>query len=428
MATEFKYWAFISYSHADKKWGDWLLSALETFKVPKPLAGAESRSGEALPRRIFPIFRDREELPTSSDLGSMITQALQQSRCLIVICSPRAAKSHWVNQEILDFKRLGGAERILALIVDGEPNAADGKPGFSVEAECFPEAMKYALGADGTLDKNQPTEPIAADARPGMDGRTNAKLKLVAGILGINYDDLKRREERRRRRQQRIVVTVSTALVLSFASLAAVAFWQRSIAKKETVEANTQKQEAEKQKTEAITQKHAADTQKAIAEEKSVEAENEKEQVETQTAADEEDLAREALLRGDPLTAAQHLSLAYEAQPQDAAVRLLLHTAMSDLNGLATVLNGSSGTFTNMEVSPESGLVLTVTSDGEAQVWNPQKNVPVLIFGKSGNLYNQVHAASFTPDGKGVLLSNDSETFLEDIATGKKVPLSPGPG
>ena len=428
MATEFKYWAFISYSHADKKWGDWLLSALDTFKVPKPLAGAESRSGEALPRRIFPIFRDREELPTSSDLGSMITQALQQSRCLIVICSPRAAKSHWVNQVILDFKRLGGAERILALIVDGEPNAADGKPGFSVEAECFPEAMKYALGADGTLDKNQPTEPIAADARPGMDGRTNAKLKLVAGILGINYDDLKRREERRRRRQQRIVVTVSTALVLSFASLAAVAFWQRSIAKKETVEANTQKQEAEKQKTEAITQKHAADTQKAIAEEKSVEAENEKEQVETQTAADEEDLAREALLRGDPLTAAQHLSLAYEAQPQDAAVRLLLHTAMSDLNGLATVLNGSSGTFTNMEVSPESGLVLTVTSDGEAQVWNPQKNVPVLIFGKSGNLYNQVHAASFTPDGKGVLLSNDSETFLEDIATGKKVPLSPGPG
>ncbi len=75
MAREFKYWAFISYSHADKKWA----------------------TGAALPRRPFPIIRDREELPTSSDLSSMISQALRQSRCLIAICSPRAARSRWVN-------------------------------------------------------------------------------------------------------------------------------------------------------------------------------------------------------------------------------------------------------------------------------------------------------------------------------------------
>ena len=157
-----------------------------------------------------------------------------------------------------------------------------------------------------------------------------------------------------------------------------------------------------------------------------MEAENEKEQVETRTAADEEDLARKALLRGDPLTAAQHLSLAYESEPQDPAVRLLLHTALSGLNGLSTVLSGGSGTFTNLEVAPQTGLVLTVTSDGEAQVWDPQKSAPVLVLGKSGNIYNQVHQASFTPDGKRVLFANDAETFLEDIATGKKVPISPG--
>ena len=150
--------------------------------------------------------------------------------------------------------------------------------------------------------------------------------------------------------------------------------------------------------------------------------------METQTASDEEDLAREALLREDPLTAAQHLSLAYETQPQDPAVRLLLHTAMSDLEGLSTVLNGSSGSFSKMEVSPATGLVLTVTSDGEAQVWNAQKSVPVLVFGKSGNVYNQVHVATFTPDGKRVLFSNDTGAFLEEIATGKKVLLSAGNG
>jgi hypothetical protein len=61
------------------------------------------------------------------------------------------------------------------------PNAADGRPGFSAEAECFPAALKYAIGVDGNLDKNEPTEPFAADARPGMDGKTDAKLKLAAG-------------------------------------------------------------------------------------------------------------------------------------------------------------------------------------------------------------------------------------------------------
>ncbi len=426
MGTEFKYWAFISYSHADKKWGDWLHSALETFKVPKVLAGAEPQPGEVLPRKIFPIFRDREELPTSSDLGSMISQALAQSRCLIVICSPRAAQSRWVNQEILDYKRLGRAERILALIVDGEPNAADGKPGFSAEAECFPEAMKYALGADGNLDKNRPTEPIAADARPGMDGRINAKLKLAAGILGINYDDLKRRDERRRRRQQRIVIAVSSALVLTFAALAAAALLQWRMATRETKIANAQTQEAERQKSEADTQRRAAETQKGIADEKTVLAENEKEQVETRTAADEEDLAREALLRGDPLMAAQHLSLVYETEPESPSLRLLLHRALKGLSGLSTVLGGGSAALSDMEVAPHTGFVLTVSNDGEAILWDPQKSVPVATFGKAGSLYNQVHQSSFTPDGKRFLFVNSSQSYLEDMATGSKVPLAQG--
>ncbi len=218
-----KYWAFISYSHADRKWGNWLHKALETYKVPKALTGGANGLGEPIPPKIFPVFRDREELSTSSNLSSTISSALQQSRNLIVICSPRSASSHWVNQEILDFKKLGRADRVLALIVGGEPNAADGKPGFDVESECFPELLKYALGADGHLDKSQPTEPIAADARPGRDGKTGAKLKLAAGILGVNYDDLKRREEQRRHRQVRVVVAVSAALVLTFATLAGVA-------------------------------------------------------------------------------------------------------------------------------------------------------------------------------------------------------------
>jgi len=93
-----KYWAFLSYSHTDKKWGDWLHKALETYRVPRRLVGKESRDGK-VPPRVFPIFRDREELPVSADLGSNINEALQESRYLIVICSPRAAQSRWVGEE-----------------------------------------------------------------------------------------------------------------------------------------------------------------------------------------------------------------------------------------------------------------------------------------------------------------------------------------
>ena len=101
----FKYWAFISYSHQDKTWGDWLHKALETYRVPARLVGRESRDGK-VPKRLFPIFRDREELPTSSDLGSNINEALKASRYLIVICSPKSAVSRWVNEEVKAYKAL----------------------------------------------------------------------------------------------------------------------------------------------------------------------------------------------------------------------------------------------------------------------------------------------------------------------------------
>src|SRR5213078_3594507 len=116
-------------------------------RVPRRLVGKETRDGK-VPERVYPIFRDREELPVSADLGSNIQEALGESRYLIVICSPRAAQSRWVGEEITIFKKLGGEERILALIVDGEPNAAEKKAGVRPEQECFPRTMRYRLGPD----------------------------------------------------------------------------------------------------------------------------------------------------------------------------------------------------------------------------------------------------------------------------------------
>jgi tetratricopeptide (TPR) repeat protein len=210
-----KYRAFISYSHRDEKWAAWLHSALETYRVPRSLVGQVTEHG-AIPARLAPVFRDRDELATATDLGQVLTQALRDSAFQIVICSPAAAKSRWVNEEVLTYKRLGRAGRVLCLIVGGEPYSAGAD-------EAFPAAVRFKVGADGQLS-DEPAEPIAADVRPGKDGKTNAALKLIAGMLGVGLDSLKQREHARR--QRRLMLVAGAAVVgMTITSVLAAAAW-----------------------------------------------------------------------------------------------------------------------------------------------------------------------------------------------------------
>ncbi|HEY1076569.1 MAG TPA: TIR domain-containing protein, partial [Fontimonas sp.] len=211
MAESYKYWAFISYSHQDRAWGDWLHKTLETYRVPSRLAGRPSRDG-VIPRRVYPVFRDRDELPSSANLGDALNESLRDSRYQIVICSPRAAASKWVNEEIKYFKSLGREDRVLCLIVDGEPNVFD-LPGRDIE-ECFAPALRYRVDRNGQIT-DQIAEPIAADARDHADGKRGAKLKLLSGLLGVGYDELVQRERQRQfwqRVQQAALATIVVGL------------------------------------------------------------------------------------------------------------------------------------------------------------------------------------------------------------------------
>jgi hypothetical protein len=157
-----RYRAFISYSHTDTKWATWLLKKLEGYRVPERFHGRTAPVG-VVGGRLAPIFRHRDELPTADDLGEAVQAALRQSATLIVICSPTAARSRWVNEVAMSFKRLERGERIFAFVVSGEPNATD------PAQECFPPALRFALGDDGRLSP-RPVELIAADAREHADG------------------------------------------------------------------------------------------------------------------------------------------------------------------------------------------------------------------------------------------------------------------
>ena len=201
-----KYWAFISYSHKDSAIADWLHKKLETYRVPRSLVGTPTRDGTA-PERLIPIFRDREELPTSSALGDNLQRALEQSRYFVVICTPAAAQSRWVEEEIRSFKGWHGRDRIIALIGDGIPNAPDPSE----------ESFAYSLRFEGDRVDSAPVriEPIAADLRPEGDGRQRAFLKIVAGLLGVGFDDLYQREKRREQRRKMLtMVAIGVGLLV----------------------------------------------------------------------------------------------------------------------------------------------------------------------------------------------------------------------
>jgi tetratricopeptide (TPR) repeat protein len=239
------YRAFISYSHRDKVIARRLHRVIEAYRVPKKLVGRSTVVGD-VPRRLTPIFRDREELPASADLGGELTAALRRSLFLIVICSRSSARSQWVDQEILQFKRTHGEARVLALVVDGEPNAST--LVWRADEECFPKSLRYRLGLDGELSET-PSEPIAADIRHGADGWRLAKLKLIAGLTALSLNDLVQREAQRRAQRLAVVASSATAGMVLTGALALYANASR-------IEANRQREIAIR---EAATAQAASD-------------------------------------------------------------------------------------------------------------------------------------------------------------------------
>jgi tetratricopeptide (TPR) repeat protein len=231
--AKLRYMAFLSYSHRDAAIAEWLHEALEEFRVPPRLVGKLTEQGP-VPKRLAPIFRDRQELAAAHDLGEEIEEAISGSRFLIVLCSPAAAKSRWIDKEIACFKRIHREDRILAAVVDGVPFASD-EPGREAE-ECFPPSLRVHFDSRGRPTA-QRSEPIAADLRDEADGRKMGLLKLVAGMVGVRLDDLVQREAQRRHRRLYIVTAASLAGMLFTSGLAYTAIEARDAARDQRREA-----------------------------------------------------------------------------------------------------------------------------------------------------------------------------------------------
>ena len=252
MEHSFKYRAFITYAHEDEQKARWLRKKLEEFPVPQNLVGRKGRFGK-IPSRLYPIFRDRDELPGSAQLGSIIEQALNDSSHLVVLCSPHAVKSRWVNEEIRLFKQMGKGDRILCLLLDGEPMAED--LAHAKGKECLPLAVRRKIDQNGNLI-NEIDEPGAADLRDSGDGEKDALLKIVAGLLGLGLDEIKQRDMIARQRKLALITAFSVLFAFSGIGLATYAFFQQQKANEAETTAIEERKIAleELAKTKVVTQ------------------------------------------------------------------------------------------------------------------------------------------------------------------------------
>ena len=139
-----RYCAFISYRHQspDQEIAKALHTAIETYGIP---AAVKKQTGR---KRMGRVFRDQEELPLSSNLGADIERALDESEWMIAICSPRYLKSRWCIRELDYFIERKGRERVLTMLVEGEP------------VDSFPDAVRFEQNKDG---RTVEAEPLAAD-------------------------------------------------------------------------------------------------------------------------------------------------------------------------------------------------------------------------------------------------------------------------
>lgn len=191
MDTPKSYYAFISYKREDKKEAKRLQHSLEYYKLPYKLR----QENAELPEYVRPIFRDMTDLEVG-ELSKQIHEALEQSHYLIVICSPRAAQSKWVNDEIDYFISLGKQDKIIPYIIEGIPHAANS------DEECYPPAL-LALSKEKEL----------LGANINEVGKESAAIRVVSRMFNIRFDTLYQRYQRDRRRK---LLAISLGIIAVF--------------------------------------------------------------------------------------------------------------------------------------------------------------------------------------------------------------------
>ena len=192
MEANYKYFAFISFQSADAKGAVRLQHAIESYRLPAVLCKQAN-----VPRRIKPLYCYLNDMHAGEELMQELKARMEQSRYLIVVCSPRSAKSVYVNSGIDYFVSLGRRDSIIPVIVDGVPSSSN--PG----TECFPEALRrhFPKAPDPLKDHSILGINIREAGVSRRKAYDRAMLMVVARVLQLDFDGLLLRDKQRRRKR-----------------------------------------------------------------------------------------------------------------------------------------------------------------------------------------------------------------------------------
>ena len=194
MQNGFKYFAFISFQSSDAQEAIRLQHAIERYRLPAVLCKNDS----SVPRHIKPLYCYLNDMHAGEELMLELKSRMEQSRYLIVVCSPHAAKSAYINSGIDYFISLGRRDCIIPIIVEGIPYSNN------PETECFPDALKrhFPKHSDPLQDHSilgiNIHEAGIGSRRQAYD---RAMLMVVARILQLDFDGLLLRDQQRRRKR-----------------------------------------------------------------------------------------------------------------------------------------------------------------------------------------------------------------------------------
>ena len=370
------YDGFISYSHAaDDLLAPRLQASLQRFAKPW------------WKRRALRVFRDEASLTANPHLWSSITDALDGSGWFVLLLSPEAAESEWVNREIEYWVERKDSDRIIPVVTDGEFDWVGDH--ISPASTAAPPALHEAFS-----DEPRWLDLRFARTEEQLD-LNNARFRdgvadIAAAIRGVPKDELESEEVRQHRRTKRTAWAAILALVALTMAAAGAAF----LAVDRGNEASEQRVAAEQNAVEADSQRQVAEQQTAVADQLAFDARSDA-------------LAASAIaqLDVDPELALLLATVALQREPQPSALtathqavqrhRTLFQIEMPP--GDSPLATGAVG-----GMSPAGDLVAVTAQGRDLEVWEVGGDKPLWTVNYSDE-WSIVLSARFTDDGSGVV-------------------------
>lgn len=407
---KYEYFAFVSYKEEDAEWAKWLQRKLEHYKLPTALR----KENPNLPERISPIYEYKTEAG-GGRLKEVIWKGLTSSKYLIVICSPRATKSEWLNKGIRYFVESGLEENIIPFIVEGKPKANN------PDEECFPSELLKLTG-DRELRGININEM----------GRDAAAVKVVSQMFDVKFDSLWQRYEREQRQQRRkklgSVLGGITILAIASVAFAFIVSGKNAQLEKANIEISKERDRANVEREKA----EKANVSLSLANDSIIAQQNKLKEAYENLSVSEVNLAksinelkiknirltesRKSLLEAQSLYMAKEandminhgqyvharklaadalpISLSYPNRPYvieaEEAFRNSFNIGnMGNIYDCIDCLYGHTDCIEFVDISPEDNHVLSISQDNTLRIWNlteseqtyfTKKNVPLKAY------------------------------------------------